>query len=128
MYAYHPHNLQTFVDGRLSEAEVTSVLGHLAVCEECLAAVDWLWAKHPTSLAGQAIPELDATTAKRLEDQVVRRIQRSDLLGMVVYLGTAGLINTSMTMLRPMFDAYLEMLDPLLTIGQPVRPRGEKDD
>lgn len=119
----HPDNLRAFVNGQLNEAETDIILNHLAECDQCLRIVDQLWAEYPTDLAYKAIPELDPITAKRLEKRLVKQIHRSDLSGRMVWLGTAGLMNTHLTILGPMVEAYLTVLSLLFRTGHTKQRR-----
>ncbi len=122
----HPQNLLAFVNGQLSETETTTILSHLAQCDQCLATVDQLWAEHPVGLASRAVPELDPIAAKRLENRLVKRIHRSDLGGRVVWLGTVGLMNTHLVMFGPMLETYLTLLS-LLFSSKPYTKTKKED-
>ena len=125
----HPHDLAAFVAGKLSEAEANRVISHLSDCEACLDQVDALWAIHADDLEPIVIPELDPDTIARLEGQLLRRIQRSDLSGRAVWLGTSGMLDTYLTLLPPTVNTWLALLRPLLTLGQPSKfSRGLKND
>jgi hypothetical protein len=101
----HP-DLQTLADfnaGRLADAEVEVVIAHLVECGLCLGTVDRLWDEIMTGIAGMAIPKLELERAVRIERDLWRRIQRSDLGGETVRLGTGLLLSVWLALLRPLF-------------------------
>ncbi len=103
--AKHPasETLEDFVNGHLMTAEVEAVVDHLSECEACLAIADRLWSQH---LDGE-IPDLSQEVAGRIEDNLRRRIHRSELGGQATRLGTQGLLLVWWALLRPLFGRRL---------------------
>lgn len=114
----HPENLLAFVSGQLSEPEAEAVISHLAECDRCLTTVDDLWQDSLRHLTERPSPSLDQETAKRLEGRLLRQIHRTDLGGRAVWLGTAGLLDTTLTLAPSLVDTYLALLRPVFNIKQ----------
>lgn len=102
---YDPDTLQAFVKGRLSETETEAVVAHLADCDVCLAAVDQLWAEQPLATHAPFVRDFDPTAVKALENRLLNRLHRSNLGSRTIWLGTAGLINTLLAIVRPFFSS-----------------------
>ncbi|MCB0154733.1 MAG: zf-HC2 domain-containing protein [Anaerolineae bacterium] len=125
----HPEDLLAFVSGQLTEAETEAVINHLVECDDCLEAVDLLWNSQSAEAGPGSISSLDAATVQRLEQQLLRRIHRSNLAGRAVWLGTSGLMETYLTMLPPLVETCLVLLRPALNWKQPSTFRkGSKND
>jgi anti-sigma factor RsiW len=125
----HPDNLSAFVDGLLNEAEAEVVISHLGECDLCLEAVDQLWLSRSTQPGEMdSLPSLDPALVQRLEEQLLRRIRRSDLAARAVWLGTSGLVDTYLTMLPPFVNTCLVLLRPIFGLGQPSNFFKEADD
>lgn len=125
----HPEDLLAFVSGQLTEAETEAVINHLAECDDCLETVDLLWNSQSAEVGPRSISSLDAITVQRLEQQLLRRIHRSNLAGRAVWLGTSGLVETYLTMLPPLVETCLVLLRPALNWQQPSNFRkGSKND
>lgn len=103
--------LEQFVDGLLESEESETILHHLAQDEESLAVVDALWQERGfVQMEGQeadaAVPALDAETAGQIERKLIDRIQRTDLTGQVVQLGTQAAGLAYWALLRPMVARF----------------------
>ncbi|MCA9970221.1 MAG: zf-HC2 domain-containing protein [Anaerolineales bacterium] len=95
-----PHTMRQYVAGQLPDDETEHVVSHLADCERCLEAVDALWAAQPGSSA--PAPRLSEQAAARLERRLVRQIQRTNLAGTILSLGTAGFAEVARALIRPL--------------------------
>ena len=117
MDTHHPNNLDDFVAGNLDEAETNHIIEHIGQCDHCLQRVDTLWAATSPSTS-DTVPDLDTTTARRLESRLFRQLHVSELAGRSVWLGTSGLLDTYLTMLPGAMKTGLAMLRPLFMMGE----------
>lgn len=103
-FSEHPRSLEDFIAGRLDVAEDIAVITHLAECDVCLTEADRLWAKFLLEEL-TAIPLLSSEQIQRMKQQLLHRIQRANLGGQAVHLGTDGFLRVSLALVLPLFGS-----------------------
>lgn len=99
----HP-DLQAYIDGKLTPAEMTAVEAHLENCDECHTWLDEIWARYMAALSGEQTPELSDEAARSMERRLLNQIHRSDLGGQALDLGTRGFFQVLLAMIKPLFS------------------------
>jgi hypothetical protein len=70
-----------------------------------MAVVDALWGQQPGHSAAFQLPDLASDVARSLERRLFGGLQRSELAGRTVRLGTEGFFGVLLAMLRPLLTA-----------------------
>ena len=91
--------LRAFAEGQLDEEEAQKVLELFLEDDDCLAAMDRIWAEQ-AQLKDES-PAIESNAAARLEEMILARIRRTDLGGNVVNLGTQGLMKVLLALIQP---------------------------
>lgn len=92
--------IQKMVAGELDEQETEELLTIIEESDEHLETADALWTEHWSLLNGDA--DLEPDRAKLLERRIKERIERSDLSGQIVRMGTQGFAQVALAFLRPL--------------------------
>ncbi|MCB0033438.1 MAG: hypothetical protein KDE51_05445 [Anaerolineales bacterium] len=92
--------IQKMVTGELDEQETEELLTIIDASDEHLETADALWTEHWSLLNGDA--ELEPARAEQLEQRLKERIERSDLSGQIVRMGTQGFAQVALAFLRPL--------------------------
>jgi len=103
-FSEHPRSLDDFIAGRLDVAEDIAIITHLTECDVCLTKADQLWAKYQLEEL-TAIPVLNSEQIRRMKHRLLHRIQRSNLGGQALHLGTAGFLRVSLALMLPLFGS-----------------------
>lgn len=98
----HP-DLNAYLDGVLTPADIAAVESHLESCDECLALLDDIWGVRLKGLAELEEPALPDATAWTIENRLLNQIHRSDLGGQAIQLGTRGFFQVLLAMIKPFF-------------------------
>ena len=97
--------LNDLVAGRLPKTEMMRLLEQLVEDDEAMAVVDALWGQQPGHSAAFQLPDLSSDVARSLERRLFNGLQRSELAGRTVRLGTEGFFGVLLAMLRPLLMA-----------------------
>jgi len=100
----HSYRLAEFVAGELNEIETAIVTQHVAECEACLTYLDQLWAISEFNLDEPDIPHLNPHSLYKLEQRLFRQIHRSSLGANTIWLGTKGIFEVFLAILKPFFQ------------------------
>lgn len=91
--------LRAFAEGKLSEEDAQKVLELFLEDDNCLAAMDKIWAEQ--AQLNDTSPPIESNAAAKLEEMILARIRRTDLGGNVVKLGTQGLMKVLLALIQP---------------------------
>ena len=96
-------------DNELTQEEMIYISDHLAACAEYLEHLDVLWlgddsdGSEPDLLLSAEIstPPIPPNIAEKLQHTVNNRIQRGDLAANALKLGTEGMMQVLLALIRP---------------------------
>ena len=97
----HPHSLEDFINGLLSDEENEAILTHLVTCQACETKVERMWEATPIGIAHSGMPVSGTADAADIEESLFRKIHRSELGGQFIKFYTQGFLGLISMLLHP---------------------------